>query len=141
MKVEILMIGKISEKPYEALIRQYLERCGKRLPVEIVHCRDEDAMLKRLSGRETIIALDEHVPCRSTEGFCQWLELKINAGVNRLTFCLGAAAGLDQRVKSLATEFMSLSLFTLNHQLAMLVLAEQLYRAVSIMSGDPYHKA
>jgi len=141
MKVEILMIGKISEKPYEELIRQYLSRCGKRLPVEIVHCKDEEAMLKRLAGKETIIALDEHVPCKSTEGFCEWLQGRINAGVNRLTFCLGAAAGLDRRVKDKATEFMSLSLFTLNHQLALLVLSEQLYRAVSIMSGDPYHKA
>ncbi len=141
MKVEILMIGKISEKPYETLIRQYLDRCGKRLPVEIVNCRDEDAMLKRLNSRENIIALDEHVPCQSSEGFCQWLETKINAGANRMVFCLGAATGLDRRVKAMAGEFLSLSPLTLNHQLALLVLSEQLYRAVSIMSGDPYHKA
>lgn len=141
MKVEILMIGKISEKPYEKLVRQYLDRCGKRLPVEIVHCRDEEAMLKRMIGRETIVALDEHVVCRDSDGFCQWLTGKINAGINRITFCLGAAAGLDPKVKSAASEFMSLSPMTLNHQLALLVLSEQLYRAVSIMSGDPYHKA
>lgn len=141
MKVEILMIGKIAEKPYEKLINQYLERCGKRLPVEIVHCRDEEAMLRKIAGRDTVVALDEHVQSKSTEGFRQWLESKINAGCNRLIFCLGAAAGLDKRVKAQAGEFLSLSPMTLNHQLALLVLAEQLYRTVSIMSGDPYHKA
>lgn len=141
MKVEILMIGKISEKPYQKLIVQYLERCSRRLPVEIVHCKNEDEMLRRLSGRECIIALDEHVACPDSNGFCKWLELKINAGINRIVFCLGAAAGLDEKVKKMATEFLSLSPLTLNHQLALLVLSEQLYRSVSIMSGDPYHKA
>ncbi|MDN5279604.1 MAG: rRNA (pseudouridine1915-N3)-methyltransferase [Clostridiales bacterium] len=141
MKVEILMIGKIGEKPYQKLINQYLERCSRRLPVEIVHCRSEDEMLRRLTGRDCVIALDEHVRCSDSDGFCKWLEGKINAGINRIVFCLGAAAGLDKRVKDAAHEFMSLSPLTLNHQLALLVLSEQLYRAVSIMSGDPYHKA
>ncbi|GAB4277032.1 MAG: 23S rRNA (pseudouridine(1915)-N(3))-methyltransferase RlmH [Candidatus Rifleibacteriota bacterium] len=141
MKVEILMIGKIAEKPYQKLVTQYLDRCGRRLPVEIVNCRNEDEMVKRLVGKDCIIALDEHASCHDSSSFCKWLENKINAGINRIVFCLGAAAGLDERVKKLATEFLSLSSLTLNHQLALLVLSEQLYRAVSIMSGDPYHKA
>jgi 23S rRNA (pseudouridine1915-N3)-methyltransferase len=73
--------------------------------------------------------------------FCSWLKSKINSGINRIVFCLGAAEGHDPRVKAAAKELMSLSALTLNHQLALLVLSEQLYRAVSIMSGDPYHKS
>lgn len=141
MKVDVLMIGKISDKPYQKLVEQYLERCSRRLPVEIVHCRNEDEQVKRLAGREIIIGLDEHANCPDTMKFCHWLESKINAGVNRLTFCLGGAEGLDNRVKARASEFLSVSPMTLNHQLALLVISEQLYRAVSIMSGDPYHKA
>ncbi|HNS08410.1 MAG TPA: 23S rRNA (pseudouridine(1915)-N(3))-methyltransferase RlmH [Candidatus Ozemobacteraceae bacterium] len=141
MKVEILMPGKIADKPYQKLIELYLERCSRRLPVEIVNCRNEEELLRRLAGRECIVALDEHAKCHDTNGFCQWLETKINSGVNRMTFCLGAAEGHDPRVRAAATEFISLSPLTLNHQLALLVIAEQLYRAVSIMFGEPYHKA
>ncbi|MDD2999868.1 MAG: 23S rRNA (pseudouridine(1915)-N(3))-methyltransferase RlmH [Candidatus Riflebacteria bacterium] len=141
MKVEIFMIGKIADKPYQKLVELYLDRCSRRLPVEIIFCRNEDELLRRIAARECIVALDEHAPCRDTDGFCRWLEQKINSGVNRLIFCLGAAEGHDPRVRAAATEFISLSPLTLNHQLALLVLSEQLYRAISIMFGEPYHKA
>lgn len=141
MKIEILMIGKISSKEYKSLANLYLKRCTNRISVSIINCRDANEMCKRIAGKSPIIALDEHSKCRDTMEFTRWLEKKINNGINCLTFCLGAAAGLDERVKSAATELVSLSPLTLNHQLALLVLAEQLYRSVSIMSGGPYHKA
>lgn len=141
MKVEILMIGKIADKPYQKLLELYLERCAKRLPVEIIHCRNEEELLRRIVGRECVVALDEHAKCHDTNGFHQWLGQKINSGVNRMTICLGAAEGLPAGVRSSASEFISLSPLTLNHQLALLVLAEQLYRVISIMFGEPYHKA
>jgi 23S rRNA (pseudouridine1915-N3)-methyltransferase len=141
MKVEILMIGKVSEKPYQKLIEQYLDRCAKRLPVSLIHCKNSDELFRRISGKECIIALDEHVKAPNTNDFCSWLEKKINSGLNRIVFCLGAAEGHDPRIKELANEYVSLSPLTLNHQLALLVLSEQLYRTVSIMSGAPYHKA
>jgi 23S rRNA (pseudouridine1915-N3)-methyltransferase len=140
MKIEILMIGKIGEKPYRQLIDQYISRCGKRLNVEIIHCKDEEGMLRRITGRETVIGLDEHCKTYDTNDFTDWVQKKINSGVNKLTFCLGAAAGLDERVKAKSSEFMSLSPLTLNHQLALLVLSEQIYRAISILFGEPYHK-
>ena len=141
MKVEILMPGKIQDKPYEKLVDMYLERCSKRLPVEIVNCKNEDELVKRVVGRESVVALDEHAKAPDTDGFVGWLEAKLKSGNNRLTICLGAAEGHDPRVKAIASEFISLSPLTLNHQLALLVLAEQLYRAISIMFGEPYHKA
>ncbi len=141
MKVEILMLGRITDKPYQKLIDQYLERCSRRLPVEIIHCRNEEELLKRLEGRECIIALDEHARCPDTDGFCRWLGQKINSGINRMTLCLGGAEGHDPRVRAMAGECVSLSPMTLNHQLALLVMCEQLYRAISIMFGEPYHKA
>lgn len=141
MKIEILMPGKIQDKPYQKLIDLYLERCSNRLPVEIINCKNQDELVKRLNGKESIIALDEHVKCPDTNGFVKWLDTKMKSGCNRLTICLGAAEGHDPRVKALANEFISLSPLTLNHQLALLVLSEQLYRAISIMFGEPYHKA
>ncbi len=140
MKVEILMIGKISDKPYQKLVESYLERCSRRLPVEITACREHDELYKRLSGRDCIVILDEHARTFDTMGFVRWLEARIKSGLNRLTICLGAADGHDPRVRAAAGEQISLSPLTMNHQLALLVLSEQLYRAISIMFGEPYHK-
>ena len=126
---------------YQKLIDLYLERCSNRLPVEIINCKTQDELVKRISGREYVIALDEHAKCPNTDEFVKWLETKLKSGSNRLTICLGAAEGHDPRVKAAAQEFISLSPLTLNHQLALLVIAEQLYRAISIMFGEPYHKA
>ena len=141
MKIEILMPGKIQDKPYQKLIDLYLDRCSNRLPVEIINCKTQDELVKRLNGREMIIALDEHSKSPNTDEFVKWLDTKLKSGCNRLTICLGAAEGHDPRVVAMAKEFISLSPLTLNHQLALLVLAEQLYRAISIMFGEPYHKA
>jgi len=140
MKVEILMIGKISDKPYQKLVDSYLERCSRRLPVEITACRNHDELHKRLAGRENMVILDEHARVYNTADFVRWLESKIKSGLNRLTICLGAADGHDPRVRAAAGEQLSLSPLTMNHQLALLVLSEQLYRAISIMFGEPYHK-
>lgn len=141
MKIEILMPGKIQDKPYQKLIDLYLERCSNRLPVEIINCKTQDELVKRINGREFIVALDEHSKCPDTNNFVKWLGNKLKSGCNKLTICLGAAEGHDPRVKAAANEFISLSPLTLNHQLALLVLSEQLYRAISIMFGEPYHKA
>ena len=141
MKIEIIMIGKISDRPYKDIIELYLKRCSKRISVSIINCRNANEAFKRISNKSVIIGLDEHSKCRNTMEFTKWLDVKIKNGVNNVVFCLGAAAGLDNRIKEKATELMSLSPLTMNHQLALLVLAEQLYRSVSIMSGGPYHKA
>lgn len=141
MKVEILMPWKIQDKPYQNLVDLYLSRCSNRLPVEIINCKTQDELVKRLSNKEFVVALDEHAKCPDTDDFVKWLDTKLKSGCNRLTICLGAAEGHDPRVKSIAKEYLSLSPLTLNHQLALLVLAEQLYRSISIMFGEPYHKA
>ena len=141
MRVEILMIGKIAEKPYRALIDQYLERTRGRLQVEIVPCRDEQEMEKRLQGRDWIVALDERGREPDSIEFSKWLDGRFRSGIGRLTFCLGGAAGLAPGVRKAANETFALSRLTLNHQLALLTLAEQLYRGVTILFGEPYHKA
>ncbi|MFZ2955804.1 MAG: 23S rRNA (pseudouridine(1915)-N(3))-methyltransferase RlmH [Candidatus Ozemobacteraceae bacterium] len=141
MKVEILMIGRIGEKPYKVLVEQYLERLRGRLTVEITGCRDEAEMEKRIEGREWIVALDERGTEPDSVRFSKWIGERIQSGIHRVTFCLGGAAGLTTIVRKAARETFSLSRLTLNHQLALLTLSEQLYRGVSILFGEPYHKA
>ena len=72
MKIEILMPGKIQDKPYQKLIDLYLERCSNRLPVEIINCRTQDELVKRINGRESIRALDEHAKSPDTNGFVKY---------------------------------------------------------------------
>lgn len=140
MKIEIMMIGKISEKPYKNLIEQYLSRCQQRLSVSIISCKNTQEMIKRVSGRSLIVALMEQAACYDTYAFCEWVNKSIVSGINCITFCLGAAEGIDEQIKEISHKQLSLSPLTLNHQLALLVLAEQLYRSISIMFNEPYHK-
>ena len=141
MNIDILTIGRIGEKPYQQLCEQYLKRCTGKSRISLVHCRNEQEVLRKITGRKCIIGLDEYGKQRTSMEFSAWLNGKIIAGENHLTFCLGPAAGLGNKTKGVCTEFISVSSFTLNHQLALLVLCEQLYRGLAILFGEPYHKA
>ncbi|MBF0543600.1 MAG: 23S rRNA (pseudouridine(1915)-N(3))-methyltransferase RlmH [Candidatus Riflebacteria bacterium] len=140
MKVEILIIGKISEKPFKVLIEQYLQRLRGRFSVEVVSCRDSNEMEKRIKNHEMVITLDEFGVEFDSIQFSQWVSEKVTSGVSSLIFCLGEAAGLSPEVKKKAKFSLALSRFTLNHQLALLVFSEQIYRAVTILFNEPYHK-
>lgn len=139
MNLDILMIGKFSQKTYEALCQEYLKRCSKRLQARITGCRNYDEMLRRSDGA-VVIALDERGKEFDSMGFSKWMGGFVNAGVSRLVFCLGGAEGLNDDVRKKSDHTIRLSSLTLNHQLAMLVLSEQIYRALSILFGEPYHK-
>jgi 23S rRNA (pseudouridine1915-N3)-methyltransferase len=140
MKIQVLMIGKVQQKAYEVLIQEYLQRCRGRLTVEVIHCKNDEEMEKRARLGEWRIGLDEHGRAFSSMQFSQWLDGHLKRGVSRLTVCLGGATGLGSGVRALSQEFLTLSPFTLNHQLALLTFAEQLYRGLSILNGEPYHK-
>jgi 23S rRNA (pseudouridine1915-N3)-methyltransferase len=140
MKIDICMPGKISDKPYSKLIDLYLERCARRLKVNLQHFKGQNELFKAVSNKTPLVLLDEHAPTRDTMDFVGWLERHLHSGINSLTICLGAAEGHEPRLIEKATEHISLSPLTLNHQLALLVLVEQLYRAISIMYNEPYHK-
>jgi 23S rRNA (pseudouridine1915-N3)-methyltransferase len=141
VKVDILMAGKIQEKPYRLLVEEYLQRCSRRCAVEVVPCRNEQEMEKRLEGKEYVLALDEHGKTLDSLAFSRWLAERMNSGISRMTVVLGPAEGLTPRMRALSHDSLRVSTFTLNHQLALLVFAEQLYRGLSILFGEPYHKA
>ncbi len=140
MKFEILTVGKIQDKNYRVLIEEYLQRCGGRISTELVHCRNDEEMEKRIQGREWVVALDERGKVQSSIEFSDWLSKLMRQGLNRVTVCLGGASGLSRKVVENSREQLSVSGYTLNHQLALLVIAEQLYRGLTILFGEPYHK-
>lgn len=141
MKIQILTIGKIQQKQYQELCEDYLKRCRGRLTIELVHCKNYKEMEKRVENCDWLVGLDENGKRFTSIQFAQWLRSCINKGVGKIIVCLGAAEGLGEQVRKKSDELISLSPFTLNHQLALLLFSEQLYRGLAILNSEPYHKA
>ncbi|MEM1280643.1 MAG: 23S rRNA (pseudouridine(1915)-N(3))-methyltransferase RlmH [Cyanobacteria bacterium P01_H01_bin.152] len=139
-KIKLLAIGKVKK----GWIREGLEVYRQRLPeLEIVELKDttpekEGAqMIAQLKGRDRLIALTEEGKCY---GSVQFAEMVSQAESGSLVFAIGSAEGLSPLVKRSAERLFSLSPMTFPHELARLLLLEQLYRAKTILQGSSYHK-
>ena len=101
--------------------------------------REGTLLLKRLEGADRIILLDEHGKEQTSVGFSQYLQKQMNAGTRTLVFVIGGAYGFAPAVYKAAHDKISLSQMTFNHQMVRLFFVEQLYRAFTIIKGEPYH--
>ena len=110
-------------------------------PLEEIRRREGARLLAGLEPREELVALDEQGRGLSSAELARWLEERLLAGTSSFRFVIGGAEGLDEAVRRRATLVLSLSPMTLTHQMARLVLIEQLYRALMIRDGRPYHRA
>lgn len=99
-----------------------------------------DALLAAVPKRAVVFALDERGEQPSSQGLAQMIAARMVGGDSSLAFLVGGALGLDPRVREAADATLSLSRMTLPHELARVVLLEQLYRAMTIHRGEPYHK-
>jgi len=140
-RIRILAVGKLRKGWLREGVALYL----KRLPgLEIVELRDggmareAEAIIAELRGGEQLVALCEEGQSFGSLAFAQALE---GSGSDRLAFVIGGADGLDPALKARAHWRLSLSPLTFPHELARLLLLEQLYRASSIQQGGPYHRA
>ena len=127
----------------EKLTRLYLKRLASFAPCDTVSFRDENAFfdsLERHQGRApTLVLLDSRGKQMSSETFAAWLGRQRDEAVQRIVFAVGPAGGWSDNARSRAHLLFSLGSLTLAHALARLVLAEQLYRASTILTGHPYH--
>jgi 23S rRNA (pseudouridine1915-N3)-methyltransferase len=140
-RIRILAVGKVRKGWLNEGVAQYL----KRLPgLEVVELRDGGmereaaAITAALHAQERLVVLTEEGRTFSSTAFAQALE---GSGSERLAFVIGGADGLDPALKARANWRLSLSPMTFPHELARLLLLEQLYRALSIQQGGPYHRA
>jgi 23S rRNA (pseudouridine1915-N3)-methyltransferase len=132
---------------------QYEKRVEKLLPltwetvpealgiknVEAVRKKEEERILQRITERDYPVLLDEAGICRSSRDFSIWLYESLQSVPGRLLLVVGGAHGVGERIKSRAAERVSLSPMTFPHELCLVLLFEQLYRAVSIRHGMRYH--
>jgi len=140
--IRILFAGKAKSEFLRAALQQYLPRL-KRYRCEIIEnprpgaAREEEAFfLKHLSPTRTAVALDPRGEALDTAGFARVL-----AGSEKLDLLIGGADGLPAVAKAACARQVSLSALTLSHEVALVVLLEQVYRAETLAAGHPYHRA
>ena len=154
MKTLLILVGKTTDRHFQAGIADYTERIGHYMPFELVtipelkntkslsedqqKTAEGELILKLLQPSDTVVLLDEHgCELRSIE-FARWLEQKRNTA-RRLIFIIGGPYGFSPAVYARANEQLSLSKMTFSHQMIRLVFTEQVYRACTIIKGEPYH--
>ncbi|HEV3374973.1 MAG TPA: 23S rRNA (pseudouridine(1915)-N(3))-methyltransferase RlmH [Candidatus Acidoferrum sp.] len=142
MKLHLLMLGKTRRPELRAVVEDYVKRISRHSPIEINEVRDAAAALKRLDADRaaTVILLDAAGKTLDSNAFAKWLADHRDRGTRELVFLCGAADGFPDSLRSRAHQTLSLSSMTFSHELARVMLAEQLYRAFAILSGSPYPK-
>lgn len=143
MKIRLIFLGKTRRAECRSMLEDYLARIRRYADLEIVELREESAALRRfeLDAADTNVLLDAGGSQRSTSEFAKWLRAQRDRGDSRtLNFLCGGAEGFPDSITRQANAKLSLSAMTMPHDLARVVLAEQIYRAFTILTGHPYSK-
>ncbi len=141
MKIRVAWIGKTKNPAIQALTDEYLKRVSRYTEVEGVVLKDEAALLRssRSPSRHALVLLDGRGQQLSSDEFATFLQDHQNHNPQPLLFAVGPADGFSDDARKTAAFVLSLGKMTLAHELARVVLLEQLYRAFTILKGHPYH--
>ncbi len=140
-RIRILAVGKVRKSWVQEGVALYLKRLPGLVVTELrdsTMAKEAEAIAAALRPDERLVLLTEEGTTYTSVAFAQQLR---DSGSERLAFVIGGAEGLDPALKAKASWRLSLSPMTFPHELARLLLLEQLYRASSILQGGPYHKA
>lgn len=159
MAVTVLCVGKLKERFYAEAVREYEKRLSRLMPVKVLEVADEreppstgealmeqvmkkegERLLERISSQAYVVALCVDAPQPTSPQLGQKLQSLFVSGRSDIVFVIGGSLGLHSQVLNRANEQMGLSRLTLPHQLARVVVMEQLYRAAKINAGERYHK-
>lgn len=155
MKMQLWSVGKDHEPYVQAGIDDFTRRISRYYPVEWtiipvpknaatlsktdLKKKEGEVILGMLDKDEYLVALDEKGKQLDSEGLAQFIQARANSSVKSLVFLIGGAYGIDEAVLRRANHKWSLSQLTFPHQLVRLVLAEQIYRACTILRNEKYH--
>ncbi len=155
MKTILLVVGKTVEPHFIAGINDYLQRTKrylafdievipelkntKNLTEEVQKEKEGELILKALQPGDVVVLLDEGGKEMRSMEFADYMKRKMNTVNKRLVFVIGGPYGFSPKVYAVAQEKISLSRMTFSHQMVRLIFVEQLYRAMSILAGSPYH--
>ena len=148
MKTVLIQVGKTTNKHFVAGISDYVERINHYMPFDVVTIpelkntkniteeqqkqSEGELIIKQLQPSDVVVLLDEHGTEYRSIDFARWLEQK-------LVFVIGGPYGFSKDVYARANEQVSLSKMTFSHQMIRLTFTEQVYRACTIIKGEPYH--
>ena len=154
MKTGLILVGKTTNKHFVACINDYVERIGHYMPFSITTIpelknakslsedqqkeREGELIMKQLQASDTVVLLDEHGSQMRSIEFASWLQ-KMQNSARRLVFVIGGPYGFSPALYQRANQKISLSPMTFSHQMVRLVFTEQIYRACTILKGEPYH--
>lgn len=159
MKISVIAVGNLKEPYFRAAADEYLKRLTPYAQVTVIEVPEEKAplnaspadeakvrekegqqILKSLPQGSFAVVLAIEGKQHSSEQFAQWLEQQRLTGRSHLTFIIGGSTGLSDKVKAESSAQVSFGAITLPHQLARIVLLEQIYRAFRILRNETYHK-
>lgn len=139
-QVQIFAVGKLKDPHLRRLCDDYYRRCGRAFAARERELRDLPALVAALPRRGVVVALDERGDQATSRQLARDLRGWLDGPQRQVTFVIGGADGLDRAVRDRADHLLSLGQLTYAHRLVRLLLAEQLFRAVSIWNGSPYHR-
>lgn len=159
MHFVIAAVGRLKDDAEAVLVERYVKRIGTGRsgalgPLKIIELPESrrataaerkadegERLLKAVAGADYYVALDEGGRSLGSEAFAAWIGSARDGGARGIAFLIGGADGHGPAVKAQARLTLALGAMTLPHGLARAVLAEQLYRATTILAGHPYHRA
>lgn len=145
MGITVIAVGKLKERFWKDAVAEYVKRLSGYTKLRIVEIPDrgidfESDEIIRAAGDAHLILLAIKGTQRPSEGIAQRLDELMTHGTSDIAFCIGGSDGVNESVYERADETLSFGEITLPHNLARVVLLEQIYRAFKIMRGEPYHK-
>lgn len=154
MKIRLLYIGKADAAEVDAAVVSYQNKIkfyvpyeveaipylkNTKLSVEEQKKQEGVLLLKKMENSDFVVLLDEHGKEMTSVGFSQFIQQQMVRGTKRLVFVIGGAYGFSEDVYQRGNAKIALSKMTFPHILTRLIFAEQLYRAMTILKGEPYH--
>lgn len=124
------------------MLAEYVKRIGRSCPIEVTEVRDGEAALKKLDADRAAssLLLDAGGKTYDSAAFAKWIGEMRDRGTREVIFVCGDADGFPETLRERVKQKISLSAMTYSHELARVMLAEQIYRAFAILSGSPYPK-
>ncbi|MDI3527163.1 MAG: rRNA (pseudouridine1915-N3)-methyltransferase [Tenuifilum sp.] len=157
MRITLVAIGKTTDKYIADGFEKFANRINryckfttkiipelkntKSMPVELQQKKEGDLILEEMKNHKFNILLDEAGKQFSSVEFAKWIEKRMIGGENDIAFYIGGPYGFTDEVKNKCQALLSISKMTFSHQIIRVIFAEQLYRAFTIIKGEPYHNS
>ena len=153
--LRLIWIGKTQEPYLRSGINTYIKKVSHYIKIDYDEIKpvqyssgtvnqwrrqETEKMIKKMNASELNIFLDQNGERQSSKGLALWFEKQMSYGISRANFFIGGAYGIDKTILPSGIQYLSLSEMTFTHQMVRLFLLEQIYRAFTIIRGEPYHK-